>query len=156
MQKYTAAPSADIFHDDLSAINISQLQSLQGWQARYKQFVIWGKLLSEKPTLRTDTYRVRGCDTAAWLGHWEIAGKHQFALDADSKIIRGLGALLLSQINDKNTHTLKQFNIERLLIELDLKHHLSPSRSNGFLALFHRALKLAALGKNTSMPSVSG
>lgn len=131
------------FCDNLSPINLDTLQQLQGWQARYKQLVLWGKVLTNKPELRTDDYRVRGCDTAAWIGHRTIEDKHEFALDADSKIIRGLGALLLSQLQHKTSAELQQLNIEQLLIELDLKSHLSPSRSNGFLALAKRALEIA-------------
>lgn len=131
------------FDDDISAINFEQLQQLQGWQARYKQIVLWGKLLSTKPELRVDDYRVRGCDTAAWVAHKSHNGNNLFAFDADSKIIRGLSALLLSQLQGKSREELAQLDIDQLLEDLDLKNHLSPSRSNGFLALAKRALELA-------------
>tara|TARA_B100000809_G_scaffold245258_1_gene272016 strand:- start:1552 stop:1974 length:423 start_codon:yes stop_codon:yes gene_type:complete len=131
------------FCDDIGQIDLNTLQQLQGWQARYKQIVVWGKLLTAKPELRRDDYRVRGCDTAAWLTHRTTEGLHEFALDADSKIIRGLAALLFIKIQHKTSAELEQLNINALLIELDLKNHLSPSRSNGFLALANRALSLA-------------
>ena len=131
------------FCDDIGQIDLNTLQQLQGWQARYKQIVVWGKLLTAKPALRHDDYRVRGCDTAAWLTHRKTHGAHEFALDADSKIIRGLAILLLKKIQHKTTAELTQLNIDDLLIELDLKNHLSPSRSNGFLALAKQALSLA-------------
>ena len=133
----------NIFCDNIDQIDLNTLQQLQGWQARYKQIVVWGKLLTAKPELRCDDYRVRGCETAAWLTHRKTLGAHEFALDADSKIIRGLAALLLKKIQHKTSADLKQLNIDALLIELDLTSHLSPSRSNGFLALAKRALSLA-------------
>ena len=133
----------NIFCDNIDQIDLNTLQQLQGWQARYKQIVVWGKLLTAKPELRRDNYRVRGCETAAWLTHRKTLGGHEFALDADSKIIRGLAALLLKKIQHKTSAELKQLNIDALLIELDLKSHLSPSRSNGFLALAKQALALA-------------
>lgn len=131
------------FCDDIATINLAVLQDLQGWQARYKQIVMWGKLLSDKPELRSEEHRVRGCDTAAWVAHRQNNERHEFAFDADSKIIRGLSALLLSQLQHKTSIELEELDIEQLLIDLDLKSHLSPSRSNGFLALAKRALTLA-------------
>lgn len=139
---------ASYFNDDISTINLSELQQLQGWQARYKQLVNWGRLLARKPDLQQECYRVRGCDTAAWVAHRYIetadgAGRHEFAFDADSKIILGLAALLLSQLQGRTSLELQQLDIESLLAQLDLQNHLSPSRSNGFLALSQQALKLA-------------
>lgn len=134
------------FCDDIATINLAVLQNLQGWQARYKQIVMWGKLVSNKPNLRIDEHRVHGCDTAAWVAHRDNNGRHEFAFDADSKIIRGLSALLLSQLQNKTSIELEKLDIEQLLIDLDLKSHLSPSRSNGFLALAKRALEIAERG----------
>ena len=65
-----------------------------------------------------------------------------FQVDSESRVVKGLAAFLLVLINAKSAQDIAQLDIEKIFAEAGLKKHLSPSRSNGFYALWSR-VKLA-------------
>ncbi len=126
--------------DDLSGLSLSQLRQLKGWQPRYRALMKWGDRILPKPAIRTDANRVRGCESAAWLEHRIEQGKHVYAIDSDSRVVKGLAVLLLVLINDKTAEEIAAVPLEQIFVELGLEKHLSQSRSNGFRALLDRML----------------
>lgn len=127
------------FADQFEDIEPQQLTQPGSWQQRYQQIHLWGKTLSDKPALQQERFKVEGCATPAWLAHRCHNGRHWFAVQADSKIIRGLAALLMSQLQGQTREAIEQFAIHQHLQDWHLSQHLSPSRSNGFLALYKQA-----------------
>lgn len=128
--------------DDLSALQLERLASQRNWQDRYRELMRWGKSIAGKPAIRTPENLVRGCESDAWLVHRQESGRHYFALDSDSRVVRGLGALLLSQVDGKTAQEIRVLDLEKLFVELGLEKHLSQSRSNGFHALLRQVLAL--------------
>lgn len=128
------------FSDDLSQLSLESLQAAPSWQNRYKKILQWGQAITEKPNLRTDQNKVTGCESATWLAHVEKDTQHFYALDSDSRIVKGLGALLLSQLNGQTREEIYNLDLDALFKELGLDKHLSPSRSNGFKAMMDCAL----------------
>lgn len=128
------------YSDDVSSLSIETLTTTTHWQARYKKILQWGSRISEKPKLRSDNKLVKGCESATWLAHSKKENRHYFALESDSRIVKGLGALLLSQINGRTTEEIETIDLEALFKELGLHKHLSPSRSNGFKAMVDAAI----------------
>lgn len=131
-----------IAQDDLSALQLDTLRAAGHWQARYRLLMQWGDAISAKPELRLDVLRVRGCETALWLQHEACGGQHYFAVDGDSRIIKGMAALLLLAVNGKNSADISAMPLSELLRELKLASHLTPSRSNGFNALVEKVRAL--------------
>ena len=127
--------------DDLSRASVNELLACKGWQNRYKMLLGWSKLLSHKPDIRLDENIVKGCALQTWLTHQSRDNHHYFAVDSDSRIVKGLAVLLLLQMNGKTTQEIRMLDIEALMQELDLAKHLSPSRGNGFKALLDKALQ---------------
>ncbi|WP_193165369.1 aminotransferase class V-fold PLP-dependent enzyme [Microbulbifer hainanensis] len=127
--------------DDLSALQLERLAAQRNWQDRYRELMRWGKAITEKPAIRCPENLVQGCESAAWLVHREAGGVHFFALDSDSRVVRGLGALLLTQIDGKTAGDIRAADIEALFTDLGLARHLSESRSNGFYALMRAAVE---------------
>ena len=127
--------------DDLSALQLERLAAQRNWQDRYRELMRWSKAITEKPVIRRPENLVRGCESAAWLVHRESGGMHSFALDSDSRVVKGLGALLLAQIDGKSAGDIRAPDIEAVFIDLGLARHLSESRSNGFYALMRAALE---------------
>lgn len=110
----------------------SEFQHDSDWEARYKRVIDMGKVLPAMPAeLRTETYKVKGCQSQVWL-HASIteAGLMQLVGDSDAIIVRGLVACLLSVYNgatpDEVLATKPTF-----LGEIGFDTHLSPSRANG-------------------------
>lgn len=130
-------------HDQLQDLSLEQLKQLKGWQQRYRQLMKWADSISTKPEIRVDDYLVSGCESATWVSHVKSNGRHQFFIDSEARVVKGLAALLLLLINDKTTEQIRTMDMEAVFAELGLERHLSPSRSNGFRALIDRALQLA-------------
>ncbi|MEJ2416693.1 MAG: aminotransferase class V-fold PLP-dependent enzyme [Exilibacterium sp.] len=126
--------------DDFSGLHCAAILGRQNhWQQRYKELLKWGDYIHPKPDLRQPNWLVRGCESPAWLAHRVVDNRHQFAVDSDSRIVRGLSVLLLSMINDRDTEILRVLDVEAEFATLGLDKYLSPSRSNGFRALLRRA-----------------
>lgn len=128
--------------DDFSSLSIDELLRQRGWQQRYKQLMRWANQVNAKPVIRREENLVQGCETDAWLSHREVDGRHQFAVDSDSRVVKGLAVLLLILINDKTQSDIAALDLSAEFAALGLEKHLSPSRSNGFKALVDRALEL--------------
>ncbi|MFS1525211.1 aminotransferase class V-fold PLP-dependent enzyme [Microbulbifer sp. 2304DJ12-6] len=127
--------------DDFTRLSLADLTSQRNWQDRYRVLLLWGKVISHKPEIRSPGKLVRGCESQAWLVHWQEGGRHFFELDSDSRVVKGLGALLLSQIDGRTAGEICALDLPRLFEELGLGKHLSQSRSNGFYALMRQALQ---------------
>jgi len=122
-------------YDDLSPVSLAELLATQNWQSQYRLITQWGRLIQPKPELRRAEYFVRGCEVSAWLAHSNKAGTHAFSFDSDSRVINGLAALLLAQVHRKTTHEIQALDFSRLLAEVGLEKHLTPSRNNGLRAI---------------------
>lgn len=131
--------------DDLSLVDLRQLQEVDNWQSQFRLITEWGTLITHKSELRTEKNRIRGCETAAWLAHHQEGATHFFYFDSDSKIIRGLAAIALSVTNGKTREQIQENNLDHLLQELGIRKHLTPSRSNGFRAIL---LKIRTLSES--------
>jgi len=137
----SAAPvGAERRADDLSALQLERLASQRSWQDRYRELMRWGKAIGPKPEIRRPQNLVRGCESEAWLVHWMEGARHRFALDSDSRVVKGLGALLLSQADGGTAAEIRALELEALFAELGLARHLSQSRSNGFYALLRQVM----------------
>ncbi len=135
----------DCFDEDFR-IDLETLQLQQSWQSRYKTLMQWGGKIRLKADIKQDHYLITGCDTKAWLAHRRMGPEHQFSFYAESKIIRGLGVLLLSQLHNKTDDQIPALDLPQVFARLDLNRHLSPSRGNGLNALTKQALLLSQVG----------
>lgn len=127
-----------------TAATVELFEQARNWQERYRQIMLLGKSLNKlDDSLRVDSAQVRGCESNAWLYHSEIDGKHYFIADSDARIVKGLIALLLIACNGKSSREIQAFSPDHYFTQLGLQGQLSPSRTNGLLALAN-AIKLAA------------
>lgn len=131
--------------DNLSAVSLARLQEADNWQSKYRLIMEWGQLISPKPELCEPANAIRGCEAAAWMTHVCIDGHHRFAFDSDSRVIKGLAALLLAHIDNKTDAELARLNLNGLLEAAGLEKHMTPSRNNGFRAMVLRAGELLEL-----------
>ena len=129
-------------YDDLHSVSVAELIAASNWQAQYRLITQWGKLIRHKPELRVADYLIRGCETPAWLAHKLEDNRHHFLFDSDSKIINGLAALVLAQLENKTSADVQQLDIAGLLHSVGLEKHLTPSRNNGLQSILVRAKAL--------------
>ncbi len=124
--------------DSFESIQLDELMSAVGWQARYRIIMAWSKVISLKPHLRRDEHIIRGCDAAVWLKHEvDDFNHHQFFFDSDSRIIKGLVAMILSHVHDKKAEEINLKVLEKHIEQVGLHRHLSASRANGFTRILN-------------------
>lgn len=119
-------------HDEKSVLLplARQFGVLQGYENIFRQIMLSSKAL---PQLSADeqieSYQVAGCEVDVWLKY--VSQTDSFEAFANSKIIRGLLAILLEKANALSHQQRAQFDFAQYLTELGITHHLSQSRVNG-------------------------
>lgn len=110
----------------------ASFQKDSDWEARYKRVIDMGKALPEiAPEFRTETYKVKGCQSQVWL-HAELTPDKRMKLvgDSDAMIVRGLVACLLYVYSDATPDEVLKTS-PKFLNDIGFDTHLSPSRANG-------------------------
>ena len=122
---------------NLSETNISQLFSeastTNAWQRVI--FKLSRELDKIPASYQIDEYLVPGCDTNVWMVYQEIEGHIYFMAGADSRIIKGLLAIVLTPLNGISLSEYSAFAQNVYLGELPLSAHLTPSESASLRAI---------------------
>ncbi|HAS3224918.1 TPA: cysteine desulfurase sulfur acceptor subunit CsdE [Vibrio cholerae] len=128
---------AHLFGDDINAQTVLEtMQTLRGWEDRYRQIIQWGKLLPVMPeALKSEQVLVSGCESEVWLVAEQQGEQWFFCADSDARIVRGLIAIVLAALNGKTSAEISAFSMDDYFAELGLLAHLSPSRGNGLQAI---------------------
>lgn len=123
---------------------IQEFADLDDWMDRYQLLIDLG---SSQPKLddkyKTEQNLIDGCQSRVWLQADMKDGLLHFQAESDALIVRGIVALLVRVLSD---HTPEEIlGADLYFIEsIGLREHLSPTRSNGLLAML-RQMKLYAL-----------
>ncbi|MDZ7870364.1 MAG: SufE family protein [Rheinheimera sp.] len=126
------------FVSDQHAI-FAEVAQQRDWQQKYRLLMQLGKALPPlSDALKRDELLVAGCESAAWLCHQQLDGRHYWGFDSEARIIKGVITALLSQLNGLPTEELKAIDLHALYQQLGLAQGLSPSRSNGVAAVIRR------------------
>ncbi|ESP93336.1 MULTISPECIES: SufE family protein [Pseudoalteromonas] len=116
----------------------SKLNSLKGWQAKYREIMLLGKQLPVLPEpLKTPDAQVKGCESNVWL-HLDLDESQQrlvIIADSDTRIVKGLLAIILACYNNALPQDAQSIDAYQLFEEMGLIKHLSPSRGNGVKAI---------------------
>jgi cysteine desulfuration protein SufE len=108
---------------------------LGDWEERFRYIVELGRDLEPMPEAdKTEEHRVLGCQSRVWitsqLCDTDPPTLH-FVGDSDAQLVKGLIAIVLDVYNDQTPEFISEFDIRDLFTELELSHHLTPSRANG-------------------------
>lgn len=123
---------------------IQEFADLDDWMDRYQLLIDLG---SSQPKLddkyKTEQNLIDGCQSRVWLQADMKDGLLHFQAESDALIVKGIVALLVRVLSD---HTPEEIlGADLYFIEsIGLREHLSPTRSNGLLAML-RQMKLYAL-----------
>jgi cysteine desulfuration protein SufE len=107
------------------------------WMDKYQMLIELGNNLEPlAEQYKTPQNLIEGCQSRVWIqaDYDEATHLIHFTGDSDAVIVKGLVSLIISVLND---HTPDEIlNAELYFIEkIGLKEHLSPTRSNGLLAM---------------------
>ena len=123
---------------------VDEFSVFEDWLDRYNYLIELGNDLAPiDPRYRTSEYLINGCQSKVWLHADLVDGKLQFAADSDALIVKGIVALLVRLMNG---HTPAEILENELFFidEIGLRQNLSPTRSNGLLAMVKK-MRLYAL-----------
>ncbi len=114
---------------------IEEFSVFDDWLDRYNYLIELGnELPGIDPEYRTQENLINGCQSKVWL-HAEMKdGKVVFEADSDAIIVKGIVALLVKVLNERTPDEILE-NELFFIDEIGLKQNLSPTRSNGLLAM---------------------
>ena len=130
--------------DELQDEVIEEFQDFDDWMDKYQLLIDLG---NEQPPLdpqyKTDDNLIDGCQSRVWLQADMRDGLLHLEAESDALIVKGIIALLIRILSD---HTPAEIlSADLYFIEsIGLKEHLSPTRSNGLLAMV-RKIRMYAL-----------
>ena len=127
---------------------ISEFDFIEDWFDRYQ--LIIDKSLEAKgldASLKTNENLIEGCQSKVWITAELNDGKVYFQGESNTDIVGGILAMLIDILSGHSPEEI--LNTELYFIDkIGLKEHLSPTRSNGMLAMI-KQMKLFALAFKT-------
>lgn len=128
---------------------IEEFEDFTDWMDKYQMLIDLGNELAPlDEKYKTEQNLIDGCQSRVWIQCDCQDGLLIFTADSDALIVKGIIALLLKVLSG---HSPKEIlDAELYFIDrIGLREHLSPTRSNGLLAMVKqiRAYAVAYLAK---------
>lgn len=137
--------------NDIQDEIIEEFSGFDDWMDRYSLLIEYGNDLAPFPAAdRTEQNLIDGCQSKVWFTARVEDGKIIYAGDSDAILVKGIVALLIHVLSG---HTAKEvLDADLYFIDrIQLREHLSPTRSNGLVAMLKQmrdyALAFQALDK---------
>ena len=114
---------------------IEEFSEMDDWMDRYQLLIDMGEEQTPLPAEeKNESNLIDGCQSRVWIVCDEQDGRLHFRAESDALIVKGIIALLIRVIND---HTPQEILDAKLhfIDDIGLREHLSPTRSNGLLAM---------------------
>lgn len=115
---------------------IAEFADIEDWMDRYGYIIDLGNALPEiDESKKTPQNLIEGCQSRVWLdAELDNEGKVQFTADSDAIIVKGIISLLISVLNGHTPDEILESDLH-FIDDIGLGEHLSPTRSNGLLAM---------------------
>lgn len=124
---------------------IEEFDGIDDWMDKYQMLIDLGNDLEPlEERYKTPENIIEGCQSRVWVQCDYVDGRLQLSADSDALIVKGIIALLIRVLNNQTPADIlgsELYFIDRI----GLRDHLSPTRSNGLLAMIKqiRAYALA-------------
>lgn len=114
---------------------IEEFSEVDDWMDRYAMIIDLGNSLPAIDSrFKTPEHLIEGCQSRVWLNAEEKDGKVYFTADSDAIIVKGIIALLIKVLNGHTPREIIDANLD-FIDRIGLSENLSPTRSNGLLAM---------------------
>ena len=123
---------------------IEEFEGFDDWMDKYQMLIDLGNDLEPLPEqYQTEQNLIDGCQSRVWVQCDMQDGLMHLQADSNALIVKGIVALLLRVLSD---HTPQEIlSADLYFIErIGLREHLSPTRSNGLLAMVRRIREYAS------------
>lgn len=114
---------------------VEEFSDFDDWMDKYQMLIDLGNDLDTlDDKYKTEQNLIDGCQSRVWVQCDYADGKLVFTADSDALIVKGIIALLIQVLSG---HTPKEILDADLYFidKIGLREHLSPTRSNGLLAM---------------------
>ncbi len=123
---------------------VAEFTSFDEWMDKYAYLIELGNDLEPfDDQYRLDQNLLDGCQSKVWLHAWEKDGKIYYMGDSDAIIVKGIVALMIRALSGQKPEDILNNDLT-FVDEIGLKEHLSPTRSNGLVAMI-KQMRLFAL-----------
>lgn len=131
---------------------IEEFSVFDDWMDKYNYLIELSKdLPAIDPKYKTQEYLIEGCQSKVWLFAKMDGDVVKFSADSDAIITKGIAALLVRVLSGQKPADI--LNNELYFIDkIGLQQNLSPTRSNGLLAMV-KQMKLYAMAYQAKMGS---
>ena len=127
---------------------IEEFAGFDDWMDKYQLLIDLGneqEPLEEK--YKTEQNLIDGCQSRVWLQADFEEGKIHFKAESDALIVKGIVTLLIRVLSDHTPQEILDADLY-FIDEIGLKEHLSPTRSNGLVAMV-KQMRVYALAFST-------
>lgn len=127
---------------------IEEFAGLDDWMDKYQLLIDMGneqEPLDEK--YKTESNLIDGCQSRVWLQADYTDGMVHFSAESDALIVKGIVALLIRVLSNATPQEILDADLY-FIDEIGLKEHLSPTRSNGLVAMV-KQMRMYALAFQT-------
>ena len=136
--------------NDMKTINelqdevIEEFSDFDDWMDKYQLLIDLGSEQEPLPEeYKTDQNLIDGCQSRVWLQADYRDGILTFRAESDALIVKGIVALLVRVLSGHTPQEILDADLY-FIDRIGLKEHLSPTRSNGLLAML-KQMKMYAL-----------
>ena len=124
---------------------IDEFSGFDDWMDKYQLLIDLGGEQEPLPEqYKTESNLIDGCQSRVWLqADLTEDGLVHFQAESDALIVKGIVALLIRVLSDHTPDEILSADLH-FIEEIGLKEHLSPTRSNGLVAML-KQMKLYAM-----------
>ena len=129
---------------------IEEFSDFDDWMDKYQLLIDMG---SDQPSLdekyKNEQNLIDGCQSRVWLQADMEGDKLHFQAESDALIVKGIVTLLIRVLNNHTPQEIMDADLY-FIERIGLSEHLSPTRSNGLLAMV-KQMKMYALAFKAKM-----
>lgn len=127
---------------------IEEFSDFGDWMDKYALLIDLGNSLPPlEEKYKTESNLIEGCQSRVWLQADYVDGKILFKGESDAVIVKGIVSLLINIISGHTPQEILDADLY-FIEKIGLKEHLSPTRSNGLVAMV-KQMRMYALAFRT-------
>jgi len=127
---------------------IEEFSDFQDWMDKYQLLIDLGNGQAPlAPQYKTASNLIEGCQSRVWLQADYQDGVINLTAESDALIVKGIIALLIRVLSGHTPQEILDADLY-FIDRIGLKEHLSPTRSNGLLAMV-KQIRMYALAFKT-------
>lgn len=127
---------------------IEEFSAFDDWMDKYALLIDLGNSLPPlEDKYKTESNLIEGCQSRVWFQADYADGKIIFRGESDAVIVKGIVSLLINMLSNHTPQEILDADLY-FIDKVGLREHLSPTRSNGLVAMVKQMRMYALAYKN--------